>query len=169
MRKPQRRRNRPQPLGLREHRRPRLRACRHSGVYTIPRVDGFPFVHRETARFGQLDPMGHVNNAVFLSWLETARIEFLRALGGLEGVGAGEMTMILARVELDFRAPVSFGERVDVGVRASRFGTKSFDLEYSLRTGDRVVADATTVLVAYDYVNNASKEIPAEWRRRLAA
>ena len=138
-------------------------------VYSINRVDGFPFVHSEIARFRDLDPMGHVNNAVYLTWLENARIEFLRALGALEGVDTTEMTMILARAELDFRSPVTFGERVDVGVRASRFGTRSFDLEYSLRVGQRVVADAITVLVAYDYVNKASKELPPEWRRRLAA
>jgi acyl-CoA thioester hydrolase len=132
-------------------------------------VDGYAFVHGETARFRDLDPMGHVNNAVFLTWLENARIELLRAQGALDGVGANQMTMILARVELDFRSPVSFGEDVDVGVRVSRFGTKSFDLEYELRAGDRVVAEARTVLVAYDYTNKRPKEIPAEWRRRLAA
>jgi acyl-CoA thioester hydrolase len=132
-------------------------------------VDGYSFVHRETARFRDLDPMGHVNNAVFLTWLENARIEFFRALGAFDGVGAAEMTMILARVEVDFRSPVSFGEQVDVGVRASRFGSKSFDLEYELRVHERLVAQAKTVLVAYDYVNNEPKEIPAEWRQRLAA
>jgi len=110
-----------------------------------------------------------VNNAVFLTWMENARIEFLRTLGAFDAVGTSEMTMILARAEVDFRSPVTFDERVDVGVRASRFGTKSFDLEYRLSVGDRIVADAKTVLVAYDYATNSAKEIPAEWRQRLAA
>jgi len=132
-------------------------------------VDGFPFVHSEFARFRDLDSMGHVNNAVYLTWLENARIEFLRAIGAFEGVAADEMAMILARVEIDFRSPVRFGERVDVGVRVSRFGTKSFDLEHSIRVDDRVVADASAVLVAYDYENKTPKEIPRPWRQRLAA
>jgi acyl-CoA thioester hydrolase len=132
-------------------------------------VDGFSFVHRETARFRDLDPMGHVNNAVFLTWMENARIEFFRALGAFDDVHAGEMTMILARVEVDFRSPVTFGEQVEVGVRASRFGTKSFDLEYELRVDERIVAEAKTVLVAYDYATSSAKEIPTEWRHRLAA
>jgi acyl-CoA thioester hydrolase len=127
------------------------------------------FVHRETARFRDLDPMGHVNNAVFLTWLENARIEFFRTLGAFDGVGASEMTMILARVEVDFRSPVTFDETVAVGVRVSRFGTKSFELEYELRVGDRIVAEAKTVLVAYDYATSSAKEIPTEWRQRLAA
>ena len=37
-------------------------------------MDGFPFVHRETVRFRDLDGMGHVNNAVFSTYLEQARL-----------------------------------------------------------------------------------------------
>jgi acyl-CoA thioester hydrolase len=132
-------------------------------------VDGYPFVHAEIARFRDLDPMGHVNNAVFLTWIENARIEFLRSLGAFELVDANQMTMILARAEVDFRSPVTYDDGVDVGVRVSRFGTKSFDLEYELRVGERVVAEAKTVLVAYDYETKSPKEIPTEWRQRLAA
>jgi acyl-CoA thioester hydrolase len=132
-------------------------------------VAEFPFTHRETVRFRDLDPMGHVNNSVYLTWIETARIEFLRRLGAFEQPDTGGMAMILARVELDFRSAVGFGEEIEIGVRTSRLGTKSFDLEYELRAGERVVANAKTVLVAYDYNRNESKEIPDEWRQRLAA
>jgi acyl-CoA thioester hydrolase len=132
-------------------------------------MDGYSFVHSEAARFRDLDPMAHVNNAVFLTWMENARIEFFRSLGAFDGVGMSEMTMILARVEVDFRSPVSFGEQVRIGVRASRFGSKSFDLQYELRVAERLVAEAKTVLVAYDYATSSAKEIPAEWRQRLAA
>lgn len=135
----------------------------------MSRVDGYPFVHRETARFRDLDPMGHVNNAVFLTWIETARIEFLRSTGALATPDSDEMTMILARAEVDFRSPVRFDEEVAVGVRAARFGTKSFDLEYELRTDDRVVAAAKTVLVAYDYERQESMALPEDWLRSLPA
>jgi acyl-CoA thioester hydrolase len=132
-------------------------------------VAAFPFVYREIASFSDLDPMGHVNNAVYLTWIENARIEFLRRLGAFDKPDTSEMAMILARVELDFRAPAGFGDEIEVGVRTARLGTKSFDLEYELRRGEEVVANATTVLVAYDYQSKSSKEIPDEWRRRLAA
>ena len=132
-------------------------------------MDGFPFVHRELARFSDLDPMGHVNNAVYLTWIENARIEFLRHLGAFTKPDTTEMTMILARAELDFRAPLGFGDEIAIGVRTGRLGTKSFDLEYELRCGDRVVAQAKTVLVAYDYEAKESREIPDAWRRQLAA
>ena len=129
------------------------------------------FRHRTAlgVRFRDIDAFGHVNNAVYLTWIENARIEFLRRIGTFAKPDTREMTMILARVELDFRAPVGFGDEIEVGVRTARLGTKSFDLEYELRRGDEVVANATTVLVAYDYESKSSRELPDEWRRRLAA
>ncbi len=130
-------------------------------------MEGFAFVHRERVRFRDLDAFGHANNAVFLTYLEQARIEFLRHLGLLGDVH--DMTMILARAEIDFRSQATLGEEIDIGVRPSRFGTKSFDLDYELRAGDRLVAEARTVLVAFDYASGETIELPDSWRERLAA
>jgi acyl-CoA thioester hydrolase len=127
------------------------------------------FLHRETVRFRDLDPMGHVNNAVYLTWIENARIEFLRSLGAFDSPYTGEMTMILARATVDFRAPLGFGEEVEIRVRPARLGTKSFDLAYELRTNRGVAAEAETVLVTYDYESASPIEIPEKWRERLAA
>ena len=125
------------------------------------------FVHVERVRFRDLDPMGHVNNAVFLTYLEQARVAFFSEMGAATGLE--EMNMIVARVEIDFRAPVRLGQEVEISVRASRFGTKSFDLDYELRAGDRLVAEAKTVLVAYDYARARPVELPPEWKERFAA
>ena len=111
--------------------------------------------------------MGHVNNAVFLTYVESARVAFLEHLGAATTLE--EMAIIVARVEIDFRAPVRFGDEVEVSVRATRFGDKSFDLEHELRVGETVVAEAKTVLVTYDYARHAPVEIPDEWREKLAA
>jgi acyl-CoA thioester hydrolase len=127
-------------------------------------VDGFPFVLREDVRFRDLDGMGHVNNAVFLTYMESARIAYLEALGAGSNPQEG---LILARIEVDFRSPISLGERVEVGVRPSRLGTKSFELEYEVRADGRLAAEARSVLVGYDYARGESVEIPAEWREWL--
>src|SRR2546421_594368 len=105
------------------------------------------FVHVEPVRFRDLDAMGHVNNAVFLTYIEQAR--FLARAGAATGIE--DTNMIVARVEIDFKAPVQFGQEVEISVRASRFGAKSFDFEYVLRVGGEVVAEAKSVQVAYDY------------------
>jgi acyl-CoA thioester hydrolase len=125
------------------------------------------FVHREAVRFRDLDAMGHVNNAVFLTYIESARVAYLQDLGAAATLQ--EMSIIVARIEIDFRAPVGFGDEVQIAVHASRFGAKSFDLEYVLRVGDTVVAEAKSVLVSYDYSKGEAVALPDEWREKLAA
>ena len=125
------------------------------------------FVHTETVRFRDLDPMGHVNNAVYLTYIESARTAFLlsrRAISGLD-----DLAIVVARAEIDFRSPLRFGEDVEIAVRPVRFGAKSFDLQYELRAGGRLVAQANTVCVGFDYSRREPMAIPNEWRERLAA
>jgi acyl-CoA thioester hydrolase len=126
-------------------------------------VEGFDFVHRETVRFRDLDSLGHVNNAVFLTYLEEARIAYLVPLG------AEASDMILARVEIDFRAPLRMGDVLEIGVRPARIGTKSFDLEYAVQSSGTLAAEAKTVLVSYDYATRRPVELPESWREALAA
>ena len=125
------------------------------------------FVHEEQVRFRDLDPMGHVNNAVFLTYLEQARVAFFAEMGAATGLE--DMNMIVARVEIDFKAPVRLGQEVEVSVRASRFDTKSFDLDYELRVEGELVAVAKSVQVAYDYNRREPVPVPAEWREKLSA
>jgi acyl-CoA thioester hydrolase len=122
-------------------------------------MEDYPFVHREHVRFRDCDAMGHVNNAVFSTYLEEARI----------GVLGGLTPFILARVEIDFRLQLRAGEDIEIGTRCSRIGTKSFDLEHQVRSDGRVVADARSVLVGYDYSLEASVPLSDEIRRRLSA
>jgi acyl-CoA thioester hydrolase len=121
------------------------------------------FVHSETVRFRDLDAIGHMNNAVYATMLEQARLAFLTPNG------ANVENMILARLEIDFRSQVELGETIEIEVKPTRVGTKSFDLEYVMRAGDRVVAEAKTVLVAYDYQNARTVELPDAWKELLAA
>jgi len=125
------------------------------------------FVHEEQVRFRDLDPMGHVNNAVFLTYLEQARVAFFSEMGAATGLE--DMNMIIERVEIDFKAPVRLGQEVEVSVRASRFGTKSFDLDYELRVEGELVAVAKSIQVAYDYKLREPVPVPAEWREKLSA
>ena len=125
---------------------------------TAPSPD-FPFTIRERVRFSDCDPMGHANNAVYSSYLEEARIDLL---GGLSN-------FILARVEIDFRAPLRAGAQIEVRSRCTRIGTKSFELEHEIRVGGDVVAAGKSVLVAYDYEREASVPVPEELKERLLA
>lgn len=121
------------------------------------------FVHRETVRFNDCDPMGHLNNAIFSTYLEQARLAYFG-----EAERMPQADIILARTEIDFRAPVSLGETVEIEVWPTRIGTKSFELSYELRADGRLVAEAKSVLVGYDYERSESTEIPERWKRRLS-
>ena len=101
--------------------------------------------------------MGHANNAVYSTYIEEARIGVLSDLS----------PFILARVEIDFRSELRAGEEVEVRSRCPRIGTKSFDLEHELWANDRVVAEARSVLVSYDYALGESVRVPDELRVRL--
>ena len=126
-------------------------------------MEGFDFVHHERVRFRDVDAMGHVNNAVFLTYIEEARIAYLLRFGA-------EVTdMILARVEIDFRAPLRDGAEIEIGVRPAGVGTKSFELEYEVRSADAVAAEAKTVIVSFDYESGRSVDVPEAWREALAA
>ena len=129
-------------------------------------MSGPAFVHRERVRFRDLDAMGHVNNAVFLTYIESARFAFLEHTGATT---RESMPIIVARIEIDFRAPVGLGDEVDVEVRASRFGEKSFDLDYVLRVEGQVVAEAKSVLVGYDYGSGRYDRHPGRLAERMAA
>ena len=129
-------------------------------------MSGPAFVHRERVRFRDLDAMGHVNNAVFLTYIESARFAFLEHVGATT---RDSMPIIVARIEIDFREPVGLGDEVDVEVRASRFGEKSFDLDYVLRVDGQVVAEAKSVLVGYDYGTGSTIADPGRLAREMAA
>jgi acyl-CoA thioester hydrolase len=122
----------------------------------------WPLVHRETVRFRDVDSLGHVNNAVYLTYLEQARVAFRRLYG------ISWTDMILARTEVDFRGQVSVDEVVEVSMWPTRVGNKSFELAYELKVGDRLVAEAKAVLVAFDYDRNESRPIPEAWRKLLS-
>jgi acyl-CoA thioester hydrolase len=117
----------------------------------------FPFIRRERVRFRDCDAMGHVNNAVYSTFLEEARIA---VLGGLAD-------FILARVEIDFRTELRAGEEIEVRTRCSRIGTKSLVLEHEIHANGRLAAEARSVLVGYDYERGQSVPLSDDVKARL--
>ena len=118
-------------------------------------------------RFRDCDPMGHVNNAVYLTYLELARFAYWKA-AEIERL-AGEVSYIIARVEIDFRSPAVTGDVLDVGIRVTGFGRTSFSMAYEIRDeGGRLVATAKSVQVAYDYAAGKTVPLPDEIKQRVA-
>ena len=118
-----------------------------------------PFELAVHVRFSDLDGMGHVNHAVFLSYLEEARVAFFKERTGKTRVE--DYDFILARAEVDYQRPIHLGEEVRIRMWIERIGTKSFTFGYELAVGPAVAAKARTVQVFYDYTKGVSIPIPA--------
>jgi acyl-CoA thioester hydrolase len=131
----------------------------------------FHFYHSIEIRYGDLDPQGHVNNACYLTYCEQARVSYLMSLG-LFGKDQSflEIGIILADAQITFKRPALFGQDVRVGVRTVRLGNKSMDQEYELidHADNAVLAAGRSVLVTYNYRDEKTIPIPAEWRRQIA-
>ena len=118
-------------------------------------------------QFRDIDVMGHVNNASYLQYMETARVELARKLGMVrEGFRAG---FIVASARCEFKKPIRDERRIIVSVWVSRIGNRSWDLDYSIH-GPRGVKFAVgrTTQVAYDYKTRTAVQISGKLKRKLA-
>jgi acyl-CoA thioester hydrolase len=132
----------------------------------MARMEGYRYVYSQEVAFRDLDAFGHVNNAVYLTYIENARIGYVRDVLGIESLEG--LLLIVASVKIDFRSRSNLGETLQIGARTTRVGTKSFDLEHEIRSQDaRLVADVQTTLVAFDYESDRTMPIPPEWRARI--
>lgn len=131
----------------------------------------WPIIHSQEIRFVDLDAMGHVNNAQYLTYLEQARVAFFKDFW--QGKVAKQMTevfpFIIARIEIDFLAPIELTHSVTTAIRVGHIGGKSFHFEYEIRAGDTIAARAKSVQVAYDYAKRASMPLPKEFKEKLSA
>lgn len=127
----------------------------------------YTYVAQATLR--DTDGLGHVNNAVYLTWFEEARTHWVLERLGLGAIG--ELAFVLAATEIHFRSPVYLHERVEIRLAPVRAGTKSWDLVYEGRVaGDgRLVVEGRSVQVQYDYAAKTSMPLQGEWRRMVEA
>ncbi|HET7216888.1 MAG TPA: thioesterase family protein [Vicinamibacterales bacterium] len=129
----------------------------------------FLFSHKIEVRFRDCDPLGHVNNAAYLTYLEQARLFYWKSLWGF-GVDQALHSpgVILARAEIDYRLPAHYGQTLEVRIDLAAVGKTSFTYDYEVvDEGARVVASARTVQVMYDYGTGRPVPIPAEIRAKM--
>ena len=147
-------------------------------MLNVKMVSMVHFIHRLDVRFRDCDPMGHVNNAVYLTYLEQARFAHWRSLWGFGPPAAnadegqlppGRPGVILAHVECDYKRPATYGETLEIRLRIAALGRTSFRYEYEIVDGDgRTVLTAKTVQVMYDYRVGKPVPIPEDIRMLLS-
>ncbi|MBP6656774.1 MAG: acyl-CoA thioesterase, partial [Bacteroidia bacterium] len=123
-------------------------------------------------RFSDLDLFGHVNNAVYLTYFEEARVAYFNEVVGYDYDWSTE-GVILARVEIDFVIPVHFKDEVFIRTKCCRMGSKSFDLAYEMfivkEEKEIMLSSATSVMVMYNYKEKKSILVSEEWKVKLVS
>jgi acyl-CoA thioester hydrolase len=116
-------------------------------------------------RFADIDALGHVNNAVFLTYMEVARTAFW-----VERVGevrVQEIDFVLARVEIDYRRPVVFNDALSCELWLEKIGRSSFTVGYRFAVAGEVVGEARSVQVFVDLATGSPKPVPDSFRERV--
>jgi acyl-CoA thioester hydrolase len=128
----------------------------------------YPYTLPLRVSFRDLDALGHVNNAVYLTYFEHARVGY-----GLQLVGGAtptDLAFIVAEATVTYLKPAYYDDQLEVGVRVSEIGTKSFVMEYSVRRAatNQQLARGRTVQVWYSYGAQRSEPVPASFREAVA-
>lgn len=117
-------------------------------------------------RFADLDAYGHVNNAIYFTFLETARtklfhdkfIEFM----------AQSLLFLVVKAECEYKLPIDLKDQVIVTLEMVRVGNSSFDIDYKLHNGSgKTFATAKTVMVCYDGKAQKPVRIPESFKQLL--
>ncbi len=127
----------------------------------------FRFSTTVEVRWRDVDALGHVNNAVYFTYLEQARMHYLRALN-MATDDPQQVGFILAEASCQFKSPIKLGERVTVHARVSELRNSSFSFDYRMTGADgRLAAIAHSVQVCYDYARQKPVPIPDVWRQAV--
>ena len=116
----------------------------------------------QEVRWGDMDAFGHVNNAKYFTYCESARIHYFRVLD-LESLReCDQHGPAVVSATCNFRRQVHHPASLEVGVRTTEIGRKSFTLEYELvrREDVETVADGSSVVVWVDYAEGKAIPLP---------
>ena len=123
-------------------------------------------------RFSDIDKMGHVNNATYITYFELARLNYFDTMTKdalkIDWINEG---VILAKIEMDYKQPVLLEDKVFVYTWVSRMGSKSFDMSCSIvrmvNGVEEEAAKGLAVIVCFNYKTNETIAIPELWKKKM--
>jgi acyl-CoA thioester hydrolase len=122
-------------------------------------LDNFKHKISIKVRFSDLDAMGHVNNASYLSYLEEARLAYYNHVLKVD-TNKLDFKAVVARIEIDYVDQIRLGDSVEIYTRTSKIGNRSSDMEHLIVVNNfdnkKLAAKAVTKLVSFDYKTNKS-------------
>jgi len=130
-----------------------------------PRLAHYPHRATDIVRFADLDPQGHVNNAVFSTYFETGRVAMFR--DDDLGIGVADATYVLVRQETDFLRELHWPGDVVIGTALAELGRSSFTVSQAVFAGDECAATGRATLVMLDTTTRRPRPLTAEAIARL--
>lgn len=131
-------------------------------------LDSFKYKTVIETRFADFDMMGHVNNAVYFTYMEIARTKYWKQAINWDWEQTG---VVIASASLDYIHPVYLKDKISIYVRTSRIGSKSFDLEYivvkHVNGKEETCAKGNSVCVAFDYATQKPAPIPVTEKSKM--
>ncbi|MDB5009694.1 MAG: fadM 1 [Mucilaginibacter sp.] len=119
-------------------------------------------------RFSDIDAVGHVNNAIYLTYFEIARFNYWKNVTKWD---LSENGIIVGKTEVNYLKPVTLHDEIACYVRVVRIGNSSFDVMHILvkitEKGEEICTTGKTVCISYDYTANKSVKIPAIFREKM--
>ncbi len=122
------------------------------------------FITEIPIRFRDLDPLNHVNNAVYANYLEEVRSDYAEVVLDLD---PWEFPFVLANLEIDYRQPITIDDELSITLTVTDLGETSCTMAYEFLVDDAIVATAETTMVHIDPETKQSAPIPEEFRDRI--
>jgi acyl-CoA thioester hydrolase len=132
----------------------------------VPQLADYPHRVNDIIRFGDLDPQGHVNNAVYSTYFESGRVAMFRNPD--LSIGVPNATFVVVRQEIDFLRELHWPGNVVIGTALAEFGRSSFTVAHVLFNGDVCAAAGRATLVMMDTVTRRARPLTEEAIAKLS-
>ena len=131
---------------------------------------GFPVILELPVQWGEMDAYGHVNNAMFFRYFESARMEYLIKCGFVESYERNKVGAILHSTSARFRQPLFYPDSVQIGASATEIQEDRFTMNYTIVSLSRnvVVCEGMGLIVAFDYSAGKKTGLPSAVRTAIS-
>jgi len=132
-------------------------------------LQDFPVIVQVPVAWGEMDALGHVNNAVYFRYFESARIAYLTKINFIDPAANNGLASILASTQCDFRKALVYPDTVAIGARVAEIGADRFAMEYRLVSNrlQKIAAEGKGIIVSYHYHEKRKADLPETIRRNI--
>jgi acyl-CoA thioester hydrolase len=131
------------------------------------KLEDYPAQSVDKLRYGDTDRLGHVNNAVFSTLLETGRVDIL--YDPAAPLAEPGTAFVIARLVLDFRSEITWPGTIRIGTRVASIGRSSVRFEQAIFQDDRCAATAETIIVLMNEETRRSTPLPQATIEKLSS